>query len=164
MSAVLRNLDELLGIGAEPGEATYFGSAEGHGLPGPYEPLLLMYERGGGCFLEEYLDLNGVMIRLGNVESTASVTPFLMLAPATLDALDAEGQISYYAKVSAGSPGAARAESSGVVSAKTRHMTKPSPGISAGSRPSTSSCTTSATTTSTMSRSQRLRLPRSSNR
>ncbi|MEU9120036.1 hypothetical protein AB0C96_09265 [Streptomyces sp. NPDC048506] len=71
-------------------------------LPDPYEPLLLMYERGGGYFLEEYLDLNGVMIRLGNVESNASVTPFLTLVPATLDALDAEGQITYYAKVSEG--------------------------------------------------------------
>ncbi|MET7711692.1 hypothetical protein [Streptomyces sp. NPDC005407] len=73
-------------------------------LPDPYEPLLLMYERGGGYFLEEYLDLNGVMIRLGNVESNTSATPFLTLAPATLDALDAEGQITYYAKVSEGYP------------------------------------------------------------
>ncbi|MFI0220139.1 hypothetical protein [Streptomyces lydicus] len=73
-------------------------------LPDPYEPLLLMYERGGGYFLEEYLDLNGVMIRLGNVASNASATPFVTLAPATLDALDAEGQITYYAKVSDGSP------------------------------------------------------------
>lgn len=73
-------------------------------LPDLYEPLLLMYERGGGYFLEEYLDLNGAMIRLGNVESNASATPFLVLAPATLDALDAEGEITYYAKVSEGYP------------------------------------------------------------
>ncbi|UNO40666.1 hypothetical protein [Streptomyces sp. MST-110588] len=73
-------------------------------LPDPYEPLLLMYERGGGYFLEDYLGLNGVMIPLGNVESNASVTPFVTLAPATLDALDAEGQITYYAKVSEGYP------------------------------------------------------------
>ncbi|EOT04870.1 hypothetical protein [Streptomyces noursei] len=73
-------------------------------LPDPYEPLLLMYERGGGYFLEEYLDLNGVMIRLGNVESNASATPFLTLAPSTLDALDAEGEITYYAKVSESHP------------------------------------------------------------
>ncbi|MFK0293927.1 hypothetical protein ACIQU6_26145 [Streptomyces sp. NPDC090442] len=72
--------------------------------PDPYEPLLLMYERGGGYFLEEYLDLNGVMIRLGNVESNASATPFLTLLPTTLDALDAEGEITYYAKVSEGHP------------------------------------------------------------
>ncbi|MER6843806.1 hypothetical protein [Streptomyces platensis] len=73
-------------------------------LPDPYEPLLLMLERGGGYFLLEYLDLNGAMIRLGDVESNASATPFLTLAPATLDALDAEGEITYYAKVSEGSP------------------------------------------------------------
>ncbi|MEU7433434.1 hypothetical protein AB0B07_21780 [Streptomyces sioyaensis] len=73
-------------------------------LPDPYEPLLLMYERGGGYFLEEYLDLNGVMIRLGTVESNASAPAFLTLAAATLDALDAEGLITYYAKVSEGYP------------------------------------------------------------
>ncbi|MEV3989886.1 hypothetical protein AB0J57_13380 [Streptomyces sp. NPDC049837] len=73
-------------------------------LPDPFEPLLLFYERGGGYYLEEYLDLNGAMIRLGTVESNASATPFLTLAPATLDALDAEGQITYYAKVSEDHP------------------------------------------------------------
>jgi hypothetical protein len=69
-------------------------------LPGdPYVPLLLMYERGGGYFVEEFLDLNGAMLRLGTVESNLSATPFLTLTPATLDALDAEGRITYYAKV-----------------------------------------------------------------
>lgn len=81
-------------------------------LPDPYEPLLLMYERGGGYFLEEYLDLNGVMIRLGSVESNAAAKPFLALAPATLDALDAEGQITYYAKVG---PGSSRHSPRGIV-------------------------------------------------
>ncbi|MFD8411773.1 hypothetical protein [Streptomyces sp. NPDC059650] len=74
------------------------------GLPEPYEPLLLMYERGGGYYLEEYLDLNGTMIRLGDVEGNASATPFLTLAPTTLDALDAEGEIAYYAEVDGGHP------------------------------------------------------------
>ncbi|MFJ8883797.1 hypothetical protein ACIRJR_10335 [Streptomyces sp. NPDC102402] len=60
-------------------------------LPDPYEPLLAMYERGGGYYLEEYLDLNGVMIPLRDVESNASAPAFLTLAPAALDALDAEG-------------------------------------------------------------------------
>jgi len=73
-------------------------------LPDPYEPLLAMYERGGGYYLEEYLDLNGVMIPLGDVESNASAPPFLTLAPATLDALDAEGEMTYYAKISDGYP------------------------------------------------------------
>jgi hypothetical protein len=73
-------------------------------LPDPYEPLLTMYERGGGYYLEEYLDLNGVMIPLRDVEANASTTPFLTLAPATLDALDAEGEMTYYAKISDGYP------------------------------------------------------------
>ena len=59
-------------------------------LPDPYEPLLAMYERGGGYYLEEYLDLNGVMIPLRDLESNASEAPFLTLAPAALDALDAD--------------------------------------------------------------------------
>ncbi|MFD9421523.1 MULTISPECIES: hypothetical protein [unclassified Streptomyces] len=35
LSAALRDLDGMLGITAEPGEATYFGVAEGHGLKSP---------------------------------------------------------------------------------------------------------------------------------
>ncbi|MET9663531.1 hypothetical protein [Streptomyces sp. NPDC006510] len=70
----------------------------------PYEPLLLMYERGGGYFVEEFIDLNGAMLRLGTVESSLSARPFLTLAPATLDALDAEGEITYYAKIGEGCP------------------------------------------------------------
>ncbi|MFF4952523.1 hypothetical protein [Streptomyces chattanoogensis] len=35
LAAALRDLDGLLGIEAEPGEATYFGVAEGHGLKAP---------------------------------------------------------------------------------------------------------------------------------
>ncbi|MEE1742944.1 hypothetical protein ACFYNF_40750 [Streptomyces sp. NPDC006641] len=75
------------------------------GLPDdPYEPLLLMYQRGGGCFVEEFIDLNGAVLRLGTVESNLTARPFLALAPATLDALDAEGQITYYAKTGEGHP------------------------------------------------------------
>ncbi|MFD3976685.1 hypothetical protein [Streptomyces cyaneofuscatus] len=73
-------------------------------LPDPYEPLLLMYERGGGYHLGEYLDLNGVMIPLRDVESNASATPFVTLALTTLDALDAEGEMTYFAKISDGYP------------------------------------------------------------
>ena len=69
-------------------------------LPDPYEPLLLMYERGGCYHLGEYLDLNGVMIPLGDMESNASAAPFVTLAPTTLDALDAEGEMTYFAKIS----------------------------------------------------------------
>ncbi|MEV4877215.1 hypothetical protein [Streptomyces cyaneofuscatus] len=73
-------------------------------LPDPYEPLLLMYERGGGYHLGEYLDLNGVMIPLGDMESNASAAPFVTLAPTTLDTLDAEGEMTYFAKISDGHP------------------------------------------------------------
>lgn len=114
---VAAELDELLrtGVGPFSVETTCRGAvrwaalrAESNtglsDLPDPYEPLLALYERGGGFFIEEFLDLNGAMIRLGNVESNASATPFLTLAAATLDALDAEGEITYYAKVSDGYP------------------------------------------------------------
>ncbi|MEW2093353.1 hypothetical protein AB0897_29240, partial [Streptomyces sp. NPDC007168] len=40
---------------------------------------------------KEYLDLNGVMIPLRDLESNAPAAPFLTLAPADLDALDSEG-------------------------------------------------------------------------
>ncbi|WP_433397916.1 hypothetical protein [Streptomyces sp. CA-146814] len=73
-------------------------------LPDPYEPLLLMYERGGGYHFGEYLDLDGAMIPLGDVESNASSAPFITLAPITLDALDAEGEMTYFAKISDGYP------------------------------------------------------------
>ncbi|MFG3532780.1 hypothetical protein ACGF8B_39645 [Streptomyces sp. NPDC047917] len=72
----------------------------------PYEPLLLMYERGGGYFVEEFIDLDGAMLRLGTVESNLSARPFRTLAPATLDALDAEGEITYFARTGEGHPGA----------------------------------------------------------
>ncbi|MEU9370392.1 hypothetical protein AB0D71_38145 [Streptomyces avermitilis] len=75
-------------------------------LPDPYEPLLLMYGRGGGYSIEEFIDLYGVMIPYGNFDSSLSVEPFLSLAPSTLDTLDtgAEGRITYYAKISEGYP------------------------------------------------------------
>ncbi|MGR6970495.1 hypothetical protein ACU639_12940 [Streptomyces cynarae] len=75
-------------------------------LPDPYEPLLLMYQRGGGYSIEEFIDLYGVMIPYGNFESNVSTEPFLSLARSTLDALDqdAEGRITYYAKISEGYP------------------------------------------------------------
>jgi hypothetical protein len=82
------------------------GAAAATDLPDPYEPLLLMFERGGGYSIEEFIDLYGVMIPYGNFESNRDAEPFLTLAPSTLDALDqdATGRISYYAKVSEGHP------------------------------------------------------------
>ncbi|WP_166025794.1 hypothetical protein [Streptomyces chilikensis] len=74
-------------------------------FPGdPYEPLLRMCERGGGYSMGEFIDLDGAMVRLGTVDSNLAVQPFLTLASTTLDALDAEGDITYYAKVSEGCP------------------------------------------------------------
>ncbi|MBZ4014349.1 hypothetical protein CCS38_00935 [Streptomyces purpurogeneiscleroticus] len=75
-------------------------------LPDPYEPLLLMFGRGGGYSIEEFIDLYGVMIPHGNLESNLNAEPFLSLAPSTLDVLDsgAEGRISYFAKISEGYP------------------------------------------------------------
>lgn len=75
-------------------------------LPDPYEPLLLMYDRGGGYSIEEFIDLYGVMIPYGNFESNLNAEPFLSLVPSALDALDqeAEGRITYYAKISDGYP------------------------------------------------------------
>jgi hypothetical protein len=75
-------------------------------LPDPYEPLLLMYERGGGYSIEEFIDLYGVMIPHGTLESNLRVEPFLTTDPFTLDALDqgAVGKITYYAKTDEGHP------------------------------------------------------------
>lgn len=35
LAAALRGLDGLLGVAAEPGEPTYLGVAEGHGIKAP---------------------------------------------------------------------------------------------------------------------------------
>ncbi|MDH6227251.1 hypothetical protein [Streptomyces sp. MJP52] len=75
-------------------------------LPDPYQPLLLMFERGGGYSIEEFIDLYGVMIPHGTLASNRDAEPFLTLAPRTLDALDqdAVGRITYYAKTDDGHP------------------------------------------------------------
>lgn len=84
---------------AVPGSA---GDRSPQGLPDdPYEPLLLMYERGGGYFVEEFLDLNGAMLRLGTVESNLSARPFLTLSPTIPDALDAEDREDWIAGIEA---------------------------------------------------------------
>ncbi|MFJ8473079.1 hypothetical protein [Kitasatospora sp. NPDC094011] len=57
-------------------------------LPEPYEPLLLMFERGGGFYVEEMIDLNGAAVPLGKLSDHLSHTPAVSLDPATLDALD----------------------------------------------------------------------------
>jgi len=64
-------------------------------LPGaddPYEPLLLMYERGGGFSTESNsFDLTGIMLPTRPLEDYLSTEPVVRLDTHTLDALDAAG-------------------------------------------------------------------------
>lgn len=67
-------------------------------LPDLYEPLLLFYERGGE-FLQDnagFLDLTGVLVRPGTLVGRVAGPPLSSLDPALLDAVDAEGRITYY--------------------------------------------------------------------
>ncbi|MER7671084.1 hypothetical protein ABTY61_21835 [Kitasatospora sp. NPDC096128] len=57
-------------------------------LPTPYEPLLLMFERGGGFYVEEMIDLSGAAVPLGKLSDHLSHAPVVSLDLATLDALD----------------------------------------------------------------------------
>ncbi|GAT84741.1 hypothetical protein CF54_39240 [Streptomyces sp. F-3] len=50
-------------------------------LPDPYEPLPLMFERGGGCSIEEFVDLYGVMIPRGSFESSLAPNPSSRRSP-----------------------------------------------------------------------------------
>ncbi|MFH8382017.1 hypothetical protein ACH4E7_13865 [Kitasatospora sp. NPDC018058] len=58
------------------------------GLPDPYDPLLLLYERGGGFYVEEHIDLDGISVPLGQLSGHLSHTPITNLDLATLEALD----------------------------------------------------------------------------
>ncbi|MFJ3515441.1 MULTISPECIES: hypothetical protein [unclassified Streptomyces] len=67
-------------------------------LPDLYEPLLLFYER-GGAFLQDnagFLDLTGVQVRPGTLAGRVAGPPLSSLDPDLLDAVDAEGRITYY--------------------------------------------------------------------
>ncbi|MFI1221546.1 MULTISPECIES: hypothetical protein [unclassified Streptomyces] len=67
-------------------------------LPDLYEPLILFYERGGE-FLQDgagFIDLTGVSIKLKSLADHLDSMPFLSFRTTTLDAMDAEGAISYY--------------------------------------------------------------------
>ncbi|MFC6066967.1 hypothetical protein [Streptomyces ochraceiscleroticus] len=59
------------------------GSPELSELPDPYEPLLLMFGR-GGYSVEEFIDLYGVLIPHGSLNSNLRAEPFLTLAASTL--------------------------------------------------------------------------------
>ncbi|MFI0910001.1 hypothetical protein [Streptomyces abikoensis] len=61
-------------------------------LDDPYEPLLLMYERGGGFTIESgFIDLNGVEVRVKPLPAYASEEPVVALDSAALDTLDEDG-------------------------------------------------------------------------
>ncbi|MFJ1566998.1 hypothetical protein ACIOG8_22740 [Streptomyces erythrochromogenes] len=69
------------------------------GLPDLYEPLILFYERGGEFLRDDAggLDLAGVSFRPGTPQGNLGTPPFRAFDVTVLDALDAEGRISYYA-------------------------------------------------------------------
>ncbi|MFE5805173.1 hypothetical protein [Streptomyces sp. NPDC056491] len=66
-------------------------------LPDLYEPLVLFYERGGEFLRDNVggLDLTGVSFRLGTPQGKLRTPGFETLGGTVLDALDAEGRISY---------------------------------------------------------------------
>ncbi|WP_157851521.1 hypothetical protein [Streptomyces monomycini] len=67
-------------------------------LPDLYEPLVLFYERGGEFVRDNagFLDLTGVLFRPGTLEGHLGTPPLEILSSTVLDAVDAEGRISYY--------------------------------------------------------------------
>lgn len=68
-------------------------------LPDLYEPLVLFYERGGEFVQDNAggLDLTGVSFRPKGLKDNLGTPPFRALSATVLDALDAEGRISFYA-------------------------------------------------------------------
>ncbi|PJN27500.1 hypothetical protein CG717_25390 [Streptomyces sp. CB02613] len=68
-------------------------------LPDLYEPLILLYERGGEFMKDNVgaLDLTGVSFRPGSLQSNTSNTPVVALDGTVLDALDVEGRVTFYA-------------------------------------------------------------------
>ncbi|MFD0376230.1 hypothetical protein [Streptomyces sp. NPDC127112] len=70
------------------------------GLPDPYEPLVLFYERGGSFGRDcatSALDLVGASYRPGPLRGFLGGRPVAVLDDAVLDALDLEGRVTYYA-------------------------------------------------------------------
>ncbi|MEV7639113.1 hypothetical protein AB0O32_04205 [Streptomyces rubiginosohelvolus] len=70
-----------------------------HDLPDLYEPLIRLYERGGEFITDNCgaLDLTGVSFRPGRLQGNAYNTQVVPLNDAVLDALDAEGRVTFYA-------------------------------------------------------------------
>ncbi|MFE5240138.1 MULTISPECIES: hypothetical protein [unclassified Streptomyces] len=116
---VASELDAFLrgGIGPYPVERTVAGAVRWAelrcqertdlpDLPDPYEPLLALYERGGGFHVDQAIDLNGVSLPRWDLGTAIAAPPFLTTATATLDALDsgAKGRVTYFALVDEGFP------------------------------------------------------------
>jgi hypothetical protein len=58
-------------------------------LPDPFEPLLSLFERGGGFTTEHgFVDLGGASVRIQSWREHLAADPVVSLDPATLDALD----------------------------------------------------------------------------
>jgi hypothetical protein len=58
-------------------------------LPDPYEPLLLVFERGGGFFTEHgFIDVDGAAIPPTTMDKHLAAEPVTSLDPEDLDALD----------------------------------------------------------------------------
>lgn len=62
-----------------------------YGLDDPYEPLVLLFERGGGFTTEHgFIDLDGVSIHRRTWQDHLAAEPIVALTHSALDALDAE--------------------------------------------------------------------------
>ncbi|MEV4877209.1 hypothetical protein [Streptomyces cyaneofuscatus] len=74
-------------------------AAETAGLPDLYEPLLVMYERGGDFMRDNSgaLDLTGVSFRAGTMQDYLGDTPIVTVDASVLDALDTEGRVMFFA-------------------------------------------------------------------
>ncbi|MFI0220417.1 hypothetical protein [Streptomyces lydicus] len=78
-----------------------FGAQNPAAVPDPpdlYEPLVLFYERGGEFFRDNagFLDLTGVAFRPGTLRGHLGTPSLSTLSGTVLDAVDAEGRVSYY--------------------------------------------------------------------
>ncbi|MEV5592891.1 hypothetical protein [Streptomyces sp. NPDC052496] len=60
-------------------------------LPDPFEPLVVLFERGGGFWVENgFVDFVAYRVRLATWQEHLAAAPLTSLDPASLDALDAD--------------------------------------------------------------------------
>ncbi|MFJ9842338.1 hypothetical protein ACIRYZ_18000 [Kitasatospora sp. NPDC101155] len=67
-------------------------------LPDPFEPLILMYERGGEVIIDDSRAFNfaNIRVQINLWREHLSAEPATALDPDTLDALDREGRASFH--------------------------------------------------------------------